>query len=55
MQTHTTPVLLGFKDRAELAGGDYTSVTSVMEGVVVVEKKVEAASDSSIPMAIEGQ
>lgn len=49
-------MLLGFKDRAELAGGDYTSVTSVMEGVVVVEKKVEAAaSDSSAPMAIEGQ
>lgn len=38
MQTHTTPVLLGFKDRAELAGGEYTSLTSVMEGVVIVQK-----------------
>jgi len=54
-QTHTTPVLLGFKDRAELAGGEYTSVTSVMEGVVVVERKVEVASDSSVPMATDIQ
>ena len=37
-QTHTTPVLLGFKDRAELAGGEYVAHSSVMEGVVVVEK-----------------
>uniref|UniRef100_A0A7S3HCL3 26S proteasome non-ATPase regulatory subunit 2 n=1 Tax=Spumella elongata TaxID=89044 RepID=A0A7S3HCL3_9STRA len=37
-QTHTTPVLLGFKDRAELAGGEYTSASSVMEGVVIAEK-----------------
>jgi len=47
--------LLGFKDRAELAGGEYTSVTSVMEGVVVVERKVEVASDSSVPMATDIQ
>lgn len=38
MQTHTTPVLLGFKDRAELAGSEYTSVGSVLEGAVIVEK-----------------
>jgi len=41
MQTHTTPVLLGFKDRAELAGGDYTAASSVMEGVVLAEKVEE--------------
>ena len=38
-QTHTTPVLLGYKDRAELAGGEYISLgMSIMEGVVIVEK-----------------
>jgi hypothetical protein len=31
-------VLLGFKDRAELAGNEYSATTSVMEGVVIVEK-----------------
>jgi len=46
-QTHTTPVLLGYKDRAEIAGSEYTSVTSVMEGVVVVEKVPEKASEES--------
>lgn len=40
-QTHTTPVLLGYKDRAELAGKDYVSLTSVMEGVVMLEKVPE--------------
>lgn len=38
LQTHTTPVLLGFKDRAELAGADFVAASSVMEGVVIVEK-----------------
>lgn len=37
-QTHTTPVLLGYKDRAELAGQEYSSASSVMEGVVILEK-----------------
>lgn len=37
-QTHSTPVLLGFKDRAELAGGEFTAASSVMEGVVIVER-----------------
>jgi 26S proteasome regulatory subunit N1 len=40
-QTHTTPVLLGFKDRAELAGREYKAASSVMEGVVLVEKVPE--------------
>ena len=38
-QTHTTPVLLGYRDRAEFAGGDYEPATSIIEGVVIVEKK----------------
>ena len=48
-QTHTTPVLLGTRDRAELAGKEYVSVSSsVMEGMVIVEKapEDEAAADS---------
>eukprot|EP01042_Synura_sphagnicola_P032037 gene32037-41235_t len=40
-QTHTTPVLLSFKDRAEIAGSEFKSLSSVMEGVVVVQKQAE--------------
>jgi len=34
-------VLLGYKDRAELAGGEYAAVSTVLEGVVIVEKLPE--------------
>lgn len=37
-QTHLTPVLLGFKDRAELAAPEHRSIGSVVEGVVLVKK-----------------
>merc|ERR1712199_88582 len=37
-QTHTTPVLLGNKERAELANTEWVSVTSVIEGIVILEK-----------------
>jgi len=38
-QTHTAPVLLGSKDRAELAGREYVCTTStVLEGVIICEK-----------------
>jgi 26S proteasome regulatory subunit N1 len=43
IQTHTTPVLLGHRDRAELAGQEYSTLVSVMEGVVIVEKIPEQA------------
>jgi 26S proteasome regulatory subunit N1 len=43
-QTHTTPVLLGHRDRAELAGQDWAALTSVLEHVVIVEK-VEVKED----------
>jgi 26S proteasome regulatory subunit N1 len=43
-QTHTTSVLLGYKDRAELAGSEYTAVTSVLEGIVIVEKTPEVVA-----------
>ena len=36
-QTHTTPVLFSYKDRAELAGTD-KSISSVVEGFVITEK-----------------
>lgn len=38
-QTHTTPVLLNYKDRAELAGKEYKSLSSVLEGIVILEKQ----------------
>merc|ERR1712194_831254 len=36
-QTHTTPVLLGVTDRAELGSEEVLSVSSVLEGVVIVK------------------
>eukprot|EP00307_Rebecca_sp_RCC1486_P005426 CAMPEP_0119408094 /NCGR_PEP_ID=MMETSP1335-20130426/1753_1 /TAXON_ID=259385 /ORGANISM="Chrysoculter rhomboideus, Strain RCC1486" /LENGTH=243 /DNA_ID=CAMNT_0007432285 /DNA_START=3 /DNA_END=734 /DNA_ORIENTATION=+ len=40
-QTHTTPVLLGHGDRAELATDEYLPVTSVLEGFVILKKNPE--------------
>ena len=40
-QTHTTPVLLAHGERAELATEDYVSLTPIMEGFVILRKKVE--------------
>lgn len=37
-QTHTSPVLLNAKDRAELASGEYIALSSVLEDVVIVRK-----------------
>lgn len=37
-QTHSTPVLLGYKDRAELAAVEHRAIGSVVEGVVIVKK-----------------
>jgi 26S proteasome regulatory subunit N1 len=45
-QTHTTPVLLGYRDRAELAGQEYSTLVSVMEGVVIVEKIPETPTQT---------
>lgn len=36
-QTHTTPVLLGSKERAELGTEEVLSVSSVLEGVVILK------------------
>ncbi|KAL5006869.1 hypothetical protein ScPMuIL_015675 [Solemya velum] len=37
-QTHTTPVLLAYGERAELATDEYLALTTVMEGFVVLKK-----------------
>merc|ERR1719296_669351 len=36
-QTHTTPVLLGVKERAELGTEEVLSAASVLEGVVILK------------------
>jgi 26S proteasome regulatory subunit N1 len=41
-QTHTTPVLLSFGERAELATDDFIAMTDVLEGVVVVKPNPKA-------------
>ncbi len=42
-------MLLGFKDRAELAGTDYNSLGSVIEGIVIVEKNEESTTTLGLP------
>lgn len=37
-QTHTTPVLLGFGERAELATDEYIALTPILEGFVILRK-----------------
>merc|ERR1712136_252387 len=37
-QTHTTPVLLSYGERAELATEEYLPVTPIMEGFVILKK-----------------
>jgi 26S proteasome regulatory subunit N1 len=40
-QTHNTPVILAYDDRAELATEEYIPLTSVLEGVVILKKNPE--------------
>ena len=42
-QTHTTPVLMGVRDRAELADDKYLPLTNVVEGVVVLRPNPAAS------------
>ena len=46
-QTHTTPVLLGARDRAELAAGEYIPVSNVLEGVAILKKNPEWEGDKT--------
>jgi 26S proteasome regulatory subunit N1 len=36
-QMHTTPVLLGATDRAELGTEEVIAVSSIMEGIVIIK------------------
>ncbi|CAI4221042.1 unnamed protein product [Auanema sp. JU1783] len=40
-QTHTTPVLLAYGERAELANDEYISMTPYLEGLVILKKNPE--------------
>ena len=37
-QTHNTPVLIGYGERAELGTDEFESLTPIMENIVVVKK-----------------
>lgn len=43
--TNTTPVLLGYGERAQLASEDYEPLTPLLEGFVIVKKNKEATTD----------
>jgi len=40
-QTHDTPVILGYDDRAELASQKYLPLTSILEGPVILRLNKE--------------
>jgi 26S proteasome regulatory subunit N1 len=40
-QTHSTPVLVGYGERAELATEEYLSLASVLEGFVILKRNPE--------------
>ncbi|GBG33622.1 26S proteasome non-ATPase regulatory subunit 2 [Hondaea fermentalgiana] len=54
-QTHSTPVLMGFGDRAELVSEEYEPLSDVLEGVVLLKKRKKKRSskdrDGDVEMA----
>jgi 26S proteasome regulatory subunit N1 len=40
-QTHQTPVLIGYGERAELATEEYISLSNVLEGFVILKRNPE--------------
>jgi 26S proteasome regulatory subunit N1 len=44
-QTHTTPVLIGVGDRAELASDEYLPTCNVLEGIVILKKNPDFGKD----------
>lgn len=50
-QTHTTPVLLGYLERAELATDDYIPVTSVLEGFTILKPNPNATPKPKVAPA----
>jgi|EP00670_Eutreptiella_braarudii_P001357 26S proteasome regulatory subunit N1 len=47
-QTHNSPVLLQFSDRAELATDKWKALTPILEDVVILEKNKAAAEDEPV-------
>ncbi|KAI8825259.1 armadillo-type protein [Fimicolochytrium jonesii] len=46
-QTHSTPVLLAYTERAELATEEYLPLASVLEGFVILKKNPDYVEDES--------
>ena len=44
-QTHDTPVLLGYTERAELASDEYLSMSPILEGVIILKKNPDYVED----------
>jgi 26S proteasome regulatory subunit N1 len=40
-QTHSTPVLVGYGERAELATEEYLSLAGILEGFVILKRNPE--------------
>jgi 26S proteasome regulatory subunit N1 len=51
-QTHTTPVLLGAGEQAELATDEYVAVAASLEGVVVLKRNPAWVADSGLDEAV---
>ncbi len=47
-QTHTTPVLLAYTERAELATEEFVSLTPVLEGLVILKKNPEWMEEDKV-------
>merc|ERR1712228_118880 len=45
LQTHDTPILLQYMDRAELANDQYLSVASVLEGFAILRPNPESEAE----------
>jgi 26S proteasome regulatory subunit N1 len=45
-QTHTTPVLLAYTERAELATEEYLPLSEVLEGFVILKKNPDWVDES---------
>jgi 26S proteasome regulatory subunit N1 len=52
-QTHTTPVLLGVGDRAELASDDFIPQSKVLEGFVILTKNPDAKKPEDMKKALK--
>jgi len=48
-QTHTTPVLLAYGERAELANDEYTALTPYLEGLVILKKNPDSELNKTPP------